>query len=204
MTSSTNEAKLGGRAREETLLFGCGMVFGKQRATPWLMNAAGFGVAHPLARVRCVAAGGKHALLVDGAGYVWSWGVNSAGQLGIEGTKKLLEPTCIPLLYEMQGPAFKVCAGHEHSIVLTASRLVYTFGRNDAYQLGLQHQHNQSSPQQVTALAAPLYVEDIAAGSNHSMCSTLQPLRAGVFVCVCVCVCACVCVCVCARMHAYC
>jgi alpha-tubulin suppressor-like RCC1 family protein len=183
--SSSRIELIGGKGREETLLFGCGMVCGQQRPTPWLMNATGFGLAaHPLVRVQCVAAGGKHALLVDGSGAVWSWGVNTSGQLGIEGSRKLLTPTCIPLLYQLQGPAIKVAAGHEHSLVLTASRLVYTFGRNDTYQLGLHHQHNQSSPQQVAALAPPLYVEDIAAGSNHSLCATSQRLHAGVCVCV--------------------
>jgi len=44
------------------------MVCGKIRLTPWLMNASSFGCINALAKVKCVAAGGKHALLVDGAG----------------------------------------------------------------------------------------------------------------------------------------
>ena len=77
-----SSSRICGKGREEKLLFGCGMVCGQQRPTPWLMNAAGFGLAsHPLVRVQCVAAGGKHALLVDGAGEVWIWKVNTSGQL---------------------------------------------------------------------------------------------------------------------------
>ena len=46
--------------------------------------------------------GARHALLIDGAGSVWSWGENSQGQLGLEGTKRLFRPARIEVLYHMQ------------------------------------------------------------------------------------------------------
>ena len=89
----------GGGGNEETMLFGCGMVFGEMCISPWRINAPR---PHPLAVVKAVAAGAKHALLIDGAGSVWSWGENSQGQLGLEGTKRLFRPARIEVLYHMQ------------------------------------------------------------------------------------------------------
>ncbi len=103
--------------------------------------------------VTTVSCGEYHTLAVCQDGSLWTWGRNNMGQLGhgncSEGKYKL--PT------QVMGLAKKICiraaAGGQHSLVLTSSNKVYSWGCNIHGQLGLSKKvSNVPSPDIVTAL----------------------------------------------------
>ncbi|XP_038622945.1 RCC1 domain-containing protein 1 [Tachyglossus aculeatus] len=86
-------------------------------------------------RVRSLALGGQHALLLAHAGALFAWGAGRHGQLG-HGT---LEPEREPRAVEaLQGlPGARVAAGAWHSLCLTETGDVYVWGWNESGQLAL-------------------------------------------------------------------
>uniref|UniRef100_A0A8C7TVG6 HECT domain-containing protein n=1 Tax=Oncorhynchus mykiss TaxID=8022 RepID=A0A8C7TVG6_ONCMY len=83
-----------------------------------------------------VACGNSHSLALTTGGQVFSWGLNSHGQLGL-GKGVPLQP--IPALVRpLTGvPVTQVAAGGTHTLALTLPGLVYCCGANRAGQLGL-------------------------------------------------------------------
>jgi len=65
-----------------------------------------------------------------------------------------------------QAVAAKVSAGSNHSVVLRADGVVWTFGHNASGQLGDGTKINRSAPVQVNGLAQ---VVDVAAGDDHTV-----------------------------------
>lgn len=94
-----------------------------------------------------VATGGYHYLALRKDGTVWSWGDNKCGQLGYETEpEKWLNPvmgltgnnySTTPKQIKELKEVISVAAGAGHSVALTKSGDVYTFGCNDGGQLGL-------------------------------------------------------------------
>ncbi|XP_038837322.1 probable E3 ubiquitin-protein ligase HERC6 [Salvelinus namaycush] len=84
-----------------------------------------------------VACGNSHSLALTEGGQVFSWGLNSHGQLGL-GKGVPLQP--IPaLVRSLTGvPVTQVAAGGTHTLALTLPGLVYCCGANRAGQLGLK------------------------------------------------------------------
>ncbi|XP_055980624.1 RCC1 domain-containing protein 1 [Sorex fumeus] len=89
----------------------------------------------PELRARRLELGAEHALLLDAAGQVFSWGAGRHGQLG-HGT---LEPAPEPRLLEaLQGLSVAaVAAGGWHSVCVSEAGDLYVWGWNEAGQLGL-------------------------------------------------------------------
>ncbi len=93
-----------------------------------------------------VATGGQHYLALRKDGTVWSWGDNECGQLGYETEPELTgwdkKPSgntysTIPKQIKELKEVISVAAGMGHSVALTKSGDVFTFGCNDGGQLGL-------------------------------------------------------------------
>lgn len=86
--------------------------------------------------VASVAAGDQHTLALTSAGEVWSWGAAGEGALGIGHPKELrqVEPRLVRGLEGCKVTA--VAAGAMHSMALTASGEVLTWGRGDFGALG--------------------------------------------------------------------
>ncbi len=93
-----------------------------------------------------VATGGQHYLALRKDGTVWSWGDNECGQLGYETEPELTgwdkKPSgntysTIPKQIKELKEVISVAAGMGHSVALTKSGDVYTFGCNGGGQLGL-------------------------------------------------------------------
>ncbi|KAJ1069557.1 hypothetical protein K5549_006141 [Capra hircus] len=89
----------------------------------------------PTLRARRLELGAEHALLLDAAGQVFSWGAGRHGQLG-HGT---LEPEPEPRLLEaLQGLRMaEVAAGGWHSVCLSETGDIYIWGWNESGQLAL-------------------------------------------------------------------
>ena len=77
-------------------------------------------------RVTAIAAGDMHSVVATDAGACYSFGDNSAGQLGYGDTVGQLLPQHILALPQV--PIKELAAGNSHSVVLTQSGRVYVFG----------------------------------------------------------------------------
>lgn len=108
----------------------------------------------PELRVRRLELGAEHALLLDGAGQVFSWGGGRHGQLGHGTLEAELEPR---LLEALQGlPMAQVAAGGWHSVVLSETGDIYIWGWNESGQLALPIKSLAEDRRTVTGEAAGL------------------------------------------------
>lgn len=121
-----------------------------------------------------VAGGDHHTLGLTSQGAVYAWGINDSGQLG-DGTTGTNRTTPVQVL-GVSGSGFltgvtSIAAGYDHSIALTPAG-VFTWGKNDAGQLGDNTTADRSRPVQVLALTGTGFlsgVTSIAAGGSHSL-----------------------------------
>ncbi|XP_071760841.1 putative E3 ubiquitin-protein ligase HERC4 [Centroberyx gerrardi] len=115
-----------------------------------------------------VACGNSHSLALTKGGSVFSWGLNSHGQLGL-GKEVSLQPTPTMVLSLTGIAVTQISAGGAHTLVLTLPGLVYCCGANKAGQLGLNRvdEKGRFNICMVPALR-PLGVSLISCGEAHS------------------------------------
>ena len=94
-----------------------------------------------------VSAGGSHTLGIRTGGTLWSWGRNNSGQLGTAG----LPPTwsTVPLQVGTASNWQTVSAGNAHNVAIKTDGTLWTWGRNQASQLGDGSTTNANIPTQV-------------------------------------------------------
>jgi len=107
---------------------------------------------------------GNSAFLITEKGEVFAFGINEYGELGL-GNKKL-ESTPKPIEIFSEIRIISICAGFSHSLALTDSGNVWSWGRNNVGQLGLRNYNNQCSPQQIPGLEK---IVGISAGTFHNL-----------------------------------
>ncbi|KAM3615329.1 uncharacterized protein V6R79_000330 [Siganus canaliculatus] len=115
-----------------------------------------------------VACGNSHSLALTKGGDVFSWGLNSHGQLGL-GREVLLQEKP-DLVCALTGVAVtQVAAGDSHTLFLTLPGLVYCCGANKSGQLGVNRtdEKGRFNICMVPALRA-LGVSFISCGEAHS------------------------------------
>lgn len=125
-----------------------------------------------LSNIVAIAAGYRHSMALRNDGTVFTWGFNSAGQLG-QGTIGSNTPCgCNPTPTAVPGLSGVVAigAGHEHSLAVLADGTVRAWGQNNTFQIGVTAPANVSSPVQVPGLTNVLAV---AGSSGHSVAITL-------------------------------
>ncbi|XP_015106001.2 E3 ISG15--protein ligase HERC5 isoform X2 [Vicugna pacos] len=113
-----------------------------------------------------ITCGDYHSLALAKGGELFAWGQNLHGQLGV-GSECPSTPT--PQIVEhLSGvPLVQISAGEAHSLALSMSGNVYSWGRNDFGQLGLGHTDNKDSPALIEALDNQT-IEFLACGGSHS------------------------------------
>jgi len=100
-----------------------------------------------LSGIRSIASGDQFCLALAADGHIWSWGVNSNGELGLTGIIQgatQYTPAQIQLNNVRQ-----IDAGNVRSSALLTDGTVWNWGRNQGYQLGLGHTNYVGVPAQV-------------------------------------------------------
>jgi len=104
-------------------------------------------VRHTVVSVSC---GPSFTLCCTGEGSVWSWGEGGCGQLGIGRKKVQPIPTLVlPSAPHDSSPFTSVSCGWSHSLALTKSGSLYSWGLNNYGQLGLGDQKTRYYPEVV-------------------------------------------------------
>nr|VZI08916.1 unnamed protein product [Spirometra erinaceieuropaei] len=145
--------------------------------------------------VRQLVAGGYHNLLLTPSGSIYVWGSDSYGQLGLNDGSERMEVDEVPAgasrrvsrsscssASGVSGPLISVptliknmrklrvtyvACGESHSVLLTQSGQLFTFGSGRFGQLG--HGNNkQSGPSLLSALSGREVLQ-VACGSNHTL-----------------------------------
>ncbi|XP_066285129.1 uncharacterized protein [Branchiostoma lanceolatum] len=94
-------------------------------------------------RIRQVAAGAVHNLLLTTSGEVFSWGMNNCGQLGHGGRSEVTIPKVVHALSGR--PVVALAAGEDFSAAVDRSGKVWVWGRNSHGQLGIDMKSSSSS-----------------------------------------------------------
>jgi alpha-tubulin suppressor-like RCC1 family protein len=119
-----------------------------------------------LSAVTDIDGGDSHTVSVKTDGTAVASGSNTEGQLG-KGSTSTQETT--PVTVSGLTGLTAVSAGGFHSLALKSDGTVYSFGRNDEGQLGINSRVDQSTATQVTSLSG---VAAIDAGQYHSIVLT--------------------------------
>jgi alpha-tubulin suppressor-like RCC1 family protein len=115
-----------------------------------------------LTEVVALESSGEYVLALRADGTVWSWGFNSAGQLGRPYTYVDPTPKPVPGLTEVVA----LSAAFEHALALRADGTVWAWGRNAQGQLGDGTRRTRYTPAPVPGLTG---VKGIAAATASSL-----------------------------------
>ncbi len=119
-----------------------------------------------------IAAGAFHSLALTSTGQLYAFGQNSSGQLGTE--RGLATPNPTPALLALPraaGPLAQIAAGAADTLLVTTSGRLYTFGSNEAGQLGSTSALATSAPNptaSVPDLPAGTTIDAVARGATAS------------------------------------
>ena len=91
-----------------------------------------------------IVGGSRYFVALKGNGTVWSWGLNSNGQLGVGDTTNRTEPTEVKAEIEEDGEvkeeeitdAVDIAVGYYHTLILRKDGTVWSAGYNHRGQLG--------------------------------------------------------------------
>ncbi|VAI75172.1 unnamed protein product [Triticum turgidum subsp. durum] len=135
-------------------------------------------------KVRQVAAGGTHSVVLTQEGHVWTWGQpwppvdgilwawgnNEYGQLGIGDTQPRSQPIRVEGLSNLS--LVDIAAGGWHSAALTKEGEVYAWGRGEHGRLGFgDDKSSHMVPLKVQLLAGEDIVQ-VSCGGTHSVVLT--------------------------------
>ncbi|GAM25816.1 hypothetical protein SAMD00019534_089910 [Acytostelium subglobosum LB1] len=119
------------------------------------------------AKLITIDAGANRSAVIDSAGTLYTWGRGDHGRLGHGDTENVLAPKRVDALYGHF--ITSVSLGGGHTLALTKSGQLFTWGRGESGQLGHgSFQTQQMSPKQVQAMTDQT-VTYITAGGYHSI-----------------------------------
>ncbi|MED6235935.1 putative E3 ubiquitin-protein ligase herc4, partial [Ataeniobius toweri] len=120
-----------------------------------------------------LSCGESHTLALNDKGQIFSWGLGSDGQLGLNNFEECIRvPRNIKSLSDVQ--IAQVACGYWHSIALARGGQIFSWGQNRYSQLGLGITGQSiSTPQMVQSLQA-IPFSQISAGGAHSFALTFS------------------------------
>ena len=93
-----------------------------------------------------IAGGLRQSLFLTNEGHVYSCGRNNYGQLGLNSNDDVnITPQLIETFYNDEITITQIAGGLRHSLFLTSNNLVYSCGRNNYGQLGLNSNEDEKS-----------------------------------------------------------
>ncbi|XP_029424945.1 E3 ISG15--protein ligase HERC5 isoform X2 [Nannospalax galili] len=121
-----------------------------------------------------IACGDYHSLALSKDGELFAWGQNLHGQIGVG---RRFPSTSTPQMVEhlMGVPLVQISAGEAHSMALSMSGNIYSWGKNDCGQLGLGHTEEKDSPSLTEALDNQK-IEFLTCGASHTALLTQDGL----------------------------
>jgi alpha-tubulin suppressor-like RCC1 family protein len=119
-------------------------------------------------KIKHIAAGSTHVLVLTTDGNVFGWGSNHFGQVGLsQAVQKNNEGfSTKPNSIVFPEKIIAIAAGMHYSLALTASGKVYAWGWNGFGQLGLGDLKSRNTPTLIPNLSG---VRAIAAGEGHAL-----------------------------------
>jgi alpha-tubulin suppressor-like RCC1 family protein len=106
--------------------------------------------------------GGRFSTAIQSNGTLWTWGLNTFGQLGQNNQTNYSSPVQVGALSNWAS----IACGFDCWVSLQSSGTLWTCGYNNVGQLGLSDTTNRSSPTQVGSLSIWTRV---AAGNSHAV-----------------------------------
>ena len=122
--------------------------------------------------ITAIAAGATHSIVLASDGTVYTWGENDYGQLGNMSVELSKVPVAVYASGILSGKTITaVTAGATHSIVLASDGKVYTWGRNNYGQLGINSYDDSHIPVAVytDGVLSGKTITMTAGGFNHSI-----------------------------------
>jgi myosin heavy subunit/alpha-tubulin suppressor-like RCC1 family protein len=122
--------------------------------------------------IHSLCVGATHSLVVTDGGELYSWGWGDHGQLGHgthanETMPRLVEHLLLPSWGNASGLKVReVCAGQDHTVMLTETGKVFSWGANRRGQLGHSSFKDSATPRPIDCFHRK--VAAIAAGAHHS------------------------------------
>jgi len=116
-----------------------------------------------------IAAGESHSAALTFDGTLFTWGRGRSGQLGLGDFQNASRPTLVKRL--SGGCLTQVSCGGDHTIVVTATGEVYSWGQGTWGATGLSHVDNVCTPQRVESMAGQRVVA-ASAGGRHTLLLT--------------------------------
>lgn len=122
-----------------------------------------------------IAAGKFHTLALNAEGHVFAWGFGKGGRLGTGSEMDYVEPTRLRAFDDI--PLARIAAGENHSLALSCSGQIFSWGSNSFGQLGhsvkTTTHESRLVPKRVDAFKGMVML-DIAASGSHSGAICLQ------------------------------
>ena len=132
--------------------------------------------------ISSMSCGNSHTLILSSTGYVYSFGSNESGQLGLgdslSGVSSLPSPSLIRSISKIS----KIASGAWHSMALSVSGELYTWGEGSSGCLGLGLYSSLCSPSKVSIPHSSACIQ-ISAGFAHSAAILTDGVKASLFTC---------------------
>jgi alpha-tubulin suppressor-like RCC1 family protein len=132
-----------------------------------------FRVVAGLSDVVDIDAGDRHTIAVTCEGEVWTWGQGRATGHGVgDDDTQWLVPTKVTGGGIEEVVVVQVTAGRGHSMALTSTGGLYSWGKGDSGELGHGDKENLAVPRVVGGIGGA--VVGMAGGSTHSLVTTAE------------------------------
>lgn len=122
-------------------------------------------------KMKMVACGWRHTIVVSESGNIYSYGWSKYGQLGHGTFQDLLVPHQVLVLNDRR--IENIAGGWRHSMAIDQNGLLFAWGWNKFGQVGCGNTIDQNIPQLVSGLSHERVVQ-VACGWRHTVATTLR------------------------------